>query len=386
MRTISPTAESAAPKVVVTGPELTAPGGVSSYFNAILPALRAGGGPELVYFPLGASHAAGAALHPVLDQIRLRRVLRSAARGVLHSNPSLTFKSFVRDGVAIAQAQRLGLRTVVFFHGWNEDFADRVQSRFLPFLRLSYGRADRIMVLASRFRDRLQTWGVRAPIDVAMTAVADDLAAQYDPTVKQRKVAGKRKVSVLYMARFDHGKGVLETLEAFARLRQWYPKVELTLAGDGPLASPARHRAAALGLQREVQFTGYVRGADKIRLLQTHDVYCFPTQYGEGLPISLLEAMAFGMPVVTSPQGGIADFFQDGRMGSLLATTEPEAIARAMATWVSDSAARRRAGEYNRQYAERFCLGSAAAASWLQLYREFAGGRPGRAATALADG
>jgi glycosyltransferase involved in cell wall biosynthesis len=67
-----------------------------------------------------------------------------------------------------------------------------------------------------------------------------------------------------------------------------------------------------------------VRGAAKKELLMSHHLLCFPTQYGEGMPNSMLEAMASGMAVMTCPIGGIRDFFEEPEMGVLLKNVEPE--------------------------------------------------------------
>lgn len=64
----------------------------------------------------------------------------------------------------------------------------------------------------------------------------------------------------------------------------------------------------------------------KIETFISHDIYCFPT-YGEGMPVSLLEAMAFGFPVVTRPVGGIKDFFENGKHGFLTNSKDPEIFA-----------------------------------------------------------
>jgi glycosyltransferase involved in cell wall biosynthesis len=71
-----------------------------------------------------------------------------------------------------------------------------------------------------------------------------------------------------------------------------------------------------------VNFKGYLRGAQIQEVFRNATIYIFPTNYGEGMPTSVLEAMAFGLPVLTSPIGGINDFFQDGEMGFLINPTD----------------------------------------------------------------
>ena len=99
-----------------------------------------------------------------------------------------------------------------------------------------------------------------------------------------------------------------------------------------------------------------------------HHLYCFPTYYGEGLPTSVLEAMAFGMPVVTRPVGGLADLFEDGKMGALVYGKNPDEIADCIEKIIVDKEKMADMARYNADYAQKHFLSSVVAKRLLNIY------------------
>jgi glycosyltransferase involved in cell wall biosynthesis len=112
-----------------------------------------------------------------------------------------------------------------------------------------------------------------------------------------------------------------------------------------------------------------VGGAAKWELLRDSSVLCLPTQHGEGLPNSIVEAMAFGLPVVTTAVGGVADFFRDGVHGATVASAAPEAIAAALERLLDDDALQRTIARTNHDLARGRFLASLAAARLESIYR-----------------
>jgi colanic acid/amylovoran biosynthesis glycosyltransferase len=142
------------------------------------------------------------------------------------------------------------------------------------------------------------------------------------------------------------GHGVL--LEALARLRTREVPARLTIVGDGPRREALESRTAQLGLSNCVRFTGAV-GQDQIRdYYRDADVFCLPS-FGEGVPVVLMEAMAMGVPVVTSRIAGIPELVEDGVGGLLTAPGRPDQVADAIEALWSDPDLRRRMGVAGRE-------------------------------------
>jgi len=191
------------------------------------------------------------------------------------------------------------------------------------------------------------------PIYLETTQVDDDLLAGF--RIEEKVYAGRH---ILYMARVEADKGIFETLDALAALER--EGAELVVAGSGPALADARAHAEKAGMTN-VEFIGYAFGADKVAALSAADIYIFPTHYGEGMPNSVLEAMAFGLPVITRPVGGLRDFFEDGRMGFLTESRDAGEYARLIDRLLGDPAMMGEIGHYNYRYAEqRFWAGRVA--------------------------
>ena len=140
-------------------------------------------------------------------------------------------------------------------------------------------------------------------------------------------------------------------LEALARLHD--PSLHLVLVGQDHLSGALQRRAQALGVQFQVHFTGF--RDDVPDLLHASDVFCFPSKR-EGLGFTAIEAMAAGLPLITSDRHGILDYSKDGVTGYTCSPGDVKGFARAMQALAGDDLKRRAMGTHNRTVAEQFAL------------------------------
>jgi glycosyltransferase involved in cell wall biosynthesis len=157
-------------------------------------------------------------------------------------------------------------------------------------------------------------------------------------------------------------KGLTHLLAAMSAVLRAVPGAELVVAGDGPLRT-ARERAAA-GAALPVRFLG-VQSPEAVRdLMCRAAVLCAPgvvTAGGdaEGLPMTIVEAQACGLPVVTTLSGGSAEGVVDGETGLVVPAGDAAALATALAALLGDAAFRGRAGAAARAHAlAHFDLGT----------------------------
>jgi glycosyltransferase involved in cell wall biosynthesis len=157
----------------------------------------------------------------------------------------------------------------------------------------------------------------------------------------------------IIVARLDRLKGHDALLRALGLLRNEASRVVLLVAGDGPERESLERLAGELKLAPEqVRFLGF--RTDVSDLLSAADFFALPS-HTEGLPLSVLEAMAHGLPVVATPVGGIPEIVTEGESGILVPVDEPEALARTIARLVQDAGLRRSMGEAGARAArERF--------------------------------
>jgi glycosyltransferase involved in cell wall biosynthesis len=132
-------------------------------------------------------------------------------------------------------------------------------------------------------------------------------------------------------------KGIDHLIAAMPRIRERHPDTGLVIAGGGPLEAQLRGQADQLGLSGAVHFVG--RRNDVADLLWALDLFILPSE-AEGLPLSLLEAMAARRCVVASRVGAIPEVLEDGRRGVLITPGSPEEIATAVTALLGDASRR----------------------------------------------
>jgi glycosyltransferase involved in cell wall biosynthesis len=164
--------------------------------------------------------------------------------------------------------------------------------------------------------------------------------------------AGAREPAViLSLGRLGHNKGTYVLLDAVASLSKRYPEIKLWLGGDGEL-DKAKQEAERLGIGNKVETLGWVNGEQKADLLERASIYALPS-YAEGMPVSVLEAMAAGLPIVSTPVGGIPAAVTDGIEGFLVQPGDALALADALDRLLADSDLRHRMGAYARERIEK---------------------------------
>jgi colanic acid/amylovoran biosynthesis glycosyltransferase len=141
--------------------------------------------------------------------------------------------------------------------------------------------------------------------------------------------------------RFVEKKGLATTVRAFAEIVRFFPQARLVLIGDGPGREPLQQLAATLGVAERVRFTGFLPPAEVRDLMQASHVFFHPSETPpdgnrEGVPNSLLEAMATGLPALATRHGGIPEAVTDGVSGHLVAERDAPALAAAALALLHD--------------------------------------------------
>jgi len=145
------------------------------------------------------------------------------------------------------------------------------------------------------------------------------------------QIATDDALKLLFLGRMGEHKGTDRILQAVARLPQSLrERVYLYMAGDGDVDA-VRRLATELGLQARADIRDWIEGAEKERWLRETNAFILPSR-AEGLPMAMLEAMAYGKALIVSPVGGIPEFVSDGQEGFLVPPDDIEAISQAIAT------------------------------------------------------
>jgi colanic acid/amylovoran biosynthesis glycosyltransferase len=147
---------------------------------------------------------------------------------------------------------------------------------------------------------------------------------------------------IIQASRFIEKKGLEITLKAFAEFRKKYPNSELILAGEGPLESQLKDLARTLGVGGSVHYPGFLNQKQLAAAYRSAHLFLHPSQTTtsgdqEGVPNSMLEAMASGLPVIATLHGGIPEAVHSGYDGLLVPERDTAALANALFEIAEDS-------------------------------------------------
>ena len=163
-----------------------------------------------------------------------------------------------------------------------------------------------------------------------------------------RPEPGNAEPRILCVGRLCSAKAQHLFLDALAGLDATAAPWRATLVGDGPDRETLVRRAAELGLAQRVEFTGAL-GQDRVReLYRQADIFVLPS-FAEGLPVVLMEAMAMGLPCLSTRIAGIPELIEDDVSGLLVPAGDTEALGHALARLLADAALRQRLGQAGRE-------------------------------------
>ena len=316
------------PKVALVAPSLDILGGQGVQARALLEHLRAGGY-EVSLVPFNPDFPPG------LRWLRRHRVVRTVANQLLYV-PSLrrlrradvahvfsaSYWSFLLAPLpAIVAARLYGKRVVLNYHsGEADDHLTRWGVLVHPWLRM----VDEIVVPSAYLRGVFTRHGHPARVVPNVVDVSRFACAERDPLMP--RLVSTRNLEPHY--RVDN------TLEAFALLKAHYPGATLTVAGYGSQEARLKRLARSLGVEG-IRFVGRVEPRDMPRLYGEGHIFV-NSSVVDNQPLSVLEAFASGLPVVSTATGDIAAMVRDGDTGLVVPPDDPVAMAKAIAALLAD--------------------------------------------------
>ena len=193
--------------------------------------------------------------------------------------------------------------------------------------------------------------GIYVPILLTTTKVNDEYLINFEISKRTGSVK-----NILFLARIEVYKGIYEALKTYEILTSFKSDLQLTIVGSGSELSNVQKYVKRNNL-KNVKIKGVKIGNELIDEFLSADLYLFPS-YAEGMPTSVLEAMAFGLPIVSSSVGGLNDFFENGKMGYLIPNCEPDNYVSAINKLIDDPVMTETISNYNHNYAIKHFLAS----------------------------
>ncbi len=238
----------------------------------------------------------------------------------IHVSQPMTIR---RKNIFLNWAKLFNKKIITHFHAFNTE--DTINGEARDLYKQFFGKSDIVIVLSNWWKDQLINSLKMSP---------DHIAVLYNPcpTILKKKMV--KDNIILYAGAVNERKGYKDLIKAFAQIHSDFPNWKIVFAGNGEIEDGLK-LAKQLGIEDQVEFTGWVTGEDKANLFRRAKIFCLPS-YAEGFPMAVLEAWAYELPVITTPVGGIPDVAIDGENMLLFNPGDTEKLAENIKRLITD--------------------------------------------------
>jgi 1,2-diacylglycerol 3-alpha-glucosyltransferase len=306
---------------------------------------------------------------------------------VLRLLPSLKTKSFdlvhihtpfIAHFTGLKIAKKLAVPVLETYHTFFEDYLHH----YLPWIpkvvakslarftsKKQCNQLDAIIAPSKPMLDVLRSYGVTTPAEVIATGLQASSFAEADgDQFREKHQIPLDKQMLLYVGRVAHEKNIGFLLKVVRRLSVQQPEILLVITGEGPAEHSLHQQVKALGIEKNVQFIGYLdRNTELNACYKAADIFVFASK-SETQGLVLLEAMAQGTPVVAIAELGTASILVEGQ-GAHIATEDETVFAQKINDLLANTLARNILGDVGRTYALKHWSASAKAEQMLHFYR-----------------
>lgn len=223
----------------------------------------------------------------------------------------------------VALAKLMRKEVIVHFHAFSPETTFR--SKYNKVYRWLFGKADVLIVLSPTWeRSVKETFPQLTNIKVVYNpCTAEILPTKYE-----------KKKQILFAGTLNQRKGYVDMIKAFAKIAPQHRDWQIVFAGNGEVEQ-GKALAASLGISAQTIFLCWVNGKAKDKAFKEATIFCLPS-YAEGFPMAVLDAWAYGLPVVTTPVGGMPDIAKDGKNVLLFNAGDIDGMAQCFERMIAD--------------------------------------------------
>lgn len=202
--------------------------------------------------------------------------------------------SAIRKCLFMSWAKVWHKKTIVHFHSFSSETT--VKSKRSSIYKYLFTKADVVLVLSKYWRDEVNN----------VFDLGDKVKILFNPCSSEiSNISYDKKPNILYAGAVNARKGYTDLIVAFSKIADRVSDWNLIFAGNGEIKD-GKQLAESLGIGDRVHFLGWVNGKVKDKAFKEASIFCLPS-YAEGFPMAVLDAWAYGLPVISTPVGGLPD-------------------------------------------------------------------------------
>ncbi|MBI5139989.1 MAG: glycosyltransferase [Candidatus Vogelbacteria bacterium] len=228
------------------------------------------------------------------------------------------------------------------------------------YVNFYYNCCDAVVSPSKSLAQELKNYGLKRPMEIIVNAIDTELFKPAgDDIAKERLKSslGFRKKTLVYMGRVSYEKKIDQVVRAFAMALKSEPFIGLVIVGDGPEKGAIELLVKDLGIGKNVSFVGFKRGGELVEVLQASDVFVTASD-SENMPLSVLEAMSAGLPVIGARALGIPEIVKEGVNGLLFTPGDLRDMAEKIILLTRDGEMARSFSNNSRSLALNYSRGS----------------------------
>lgn len=240
--------------------------------------------------------------------------------------------SLIRKSAYFFIARCYHKKIIIHFHAYSPKTT--ILGKYQWLYKYVFTHADKVIVLSDYWKKAIQeAFGNQSNI----ITIYNPCDITVMPSIYEKKN------HILYAGTINQRKGYKDLILAFATIAKQYPNWKIVFAGNGEIAQ-AKEVAKTYGITNQIDFLGWIENETKDKAFKEAKIFCLPS-YAEGFPMAVLDAWAYGLPVIATPVGGLPDITVDNSNALLFTPGNIKELSQKIEQLISNSTLRNRLAE-----------------------------------------
>lgn len=269
---------------------------------------------------------------------------------IIHINTAYDQRSLLRDTLFVIVSRLFRKKIIIQIHQRIEPTNNIIIDTITKYV---FRLCNKVLVFSKESKKNIETVVPMEKIEIFPNPVIVNDFEDLDKTYKKTLSIPEEAEIVLFLSRLIKEKGVHDLIESIPEVIRRYENVYFVFAGEGPDRPQMEMMCKMKGIEKQVRFTGHIPYKDVVRAFSIADIFVLPTYFPEGMPMAILQALAAGLPIISTPISSIPDIVTDGINGFLVEPHASDQLAEKILLLLCKKELRKRMGEENIKLARK---------------------------------